>query len=73
MTCLENCPDFQRTSVIGGFNMAYLVLFLFFVFAGKEKVLVIATHKVNWLDSQVFFCIIFITLDQSGEWFQPVF
>jgi hypothetical protein len=46
--------------------MAHLVLFLLPVLTGKEKVLVIATHKINWFDSQVFFSIAFITFDPFG-------
>ena len=34
--------------------MTNLVLLLLPVLAGKEKVLIIATNKVDWLDSQLF-------------------
>jgi hypothetical protein len=53
--------------------MAHLVLFLLPVLAGKEKVLVVAAHKINWLDSQVFFSIVFITFDPFSERFVPIF
>ena len=52
--------------------MAHLVLILLPVLAGKEKVLVIATHKINWFDSQVFFSIAFITIDPFVEWFVSI-
>jgi hypothetical protein len=53
--------------------MAHLIHFLLPVLAGKEKVLVIATHKINWLDPQVFFSIDFITFDPFCKSFQFIF